>query len=302
MCDVPLASTFVLSSKAGRQAYVQPVVKGDLYSFTVKIGPPPLEAEEGTKAKGRGANFRCLLSGAPISGDYIKSEGQAGRIGTRLMAIVTEGPHGRLYIGPTEQMLAAAESAKPTWRPSGEVPARLTGGTCVPYGLKQWGDLFTPRQLVALTTLSDLVENAREKIYSDAIAAGMPDDAKGLEPGGKGATAYAEAIATLLGLAVSRSTNSMNSLVVWSQSREQSVNLFSRQAIPMAWDFPEVSPFSGAAGGFGVTTASMARSIENVSAHRLAAFVSQADAQTQTISAGKMVSTDPPYYDNISVR
>lgn len=216
------------------------------------------------------------------------------------MAIVAEGPYGRVYLDPTEQMSTAAESAKPTWRPSGDVPARLTGGTCVPYGLKQWGDLFTPRQLVALTTLSDLVEKAREKIHVDAIAVGMPDDGKGLESAGKGAAAYAEAIATLLGLAVSRSANSINSLVVWSQSREQSVNLFSRQAIPMAWDFPEVSPFSRAAGDFGVTTTSMARTIENVSAYRVGAFASQADAQTQTISTGKMVSTDPPYYDNIA--
>jgi putative DNA methylase len=298
--DVPLASTFILSSKPGRQAYVQPVIEGDIYSFTVKMGTPPSAAAEGTKAKGRGADFRCLVSGAPIGGDYIKSEGQAGRIGMRLMAIVAEGPHGRLYISPTEQMWEAAESAKPTWRPSGDVPARLTGGTCVPYGLKQWGDLFTPRQLVALTTLSDLVEKAREKIRLDAIAIGMPDDGKGLESGGRGAMAYAEAVATLLGLAVSRSTNSINSLVVWSQSREQSVNLFSRQAIPMAWDFPEVSPFSGAAGDFGVTTTSMARAIENVSAYRVGAFATQADAQTQTISTGKMVSTDPPYYDNIA--
>ena len=297
--DVPLASTFVLSSKAGREAYVLPVVNGDTYSFRVKVGTPPPEALDGTKAEGRGANFHCLISNTPISGDYIKAEGQAGRIKTRLMAIVADGQHGRVYLSPTEQMQAVAESAKPTWKPSGDVPARLTGGTCVPYGLKQWGDLFTPRQLVALTTLSDLVVETQEKIQHDAIAAGMPDDGKGVEFGGIGATAYAEAMATMLGLAVSRSTNSINSLVVWSQGREQSVNLFSRQAIPMAWDFPEVCPFSGAAGDFAVTTSSMARSIENVSTRRVGAFVSQADAQTQKISTGKIISTDPPYYDNI---
>lgn len=296
---VPLASTFILSTKEGRQAYVQPVVRGDRYHFIVKMGTPPQDAVEGTKAIGRGANFRCLVSDTAISGDYIKAEGKAGRLGVKLMAIVAEGPSGRLYLAPTPEMEKVSAKIEPTWKPSGDVPARLTGGTCVPYGLKRWGDLFTERQLVALTTFSDLVTDAREKILHDALLAGMQDDGAGLDAGGSGATAYAEAVAVLLGLAVSRSANTLNSLVIWSQGREQSVNLFSRQAIPMTWDFPEVNPFAGAAGDFGVTTTSMARTLENVSAYRVGAFVSQADAQTQTISAGKIISTDPPYYDNI---
>src|SRR5690606_17659563 len=109
-------------------------------------------ATTGTKAEGRGANFRCVISGAPISGDYIKTEGQAGRLGQRLMAIVAAGADQRIYLPPNETVEAIARSARPIWKPSGDVPARLTGGTCVPYGLREWGDLFTPRQLVALTT------------------------------------------------------------------------------------------------------------------------------------------------------
>jgi putative DNA methylase len=298
--DVPLVSTFVLSSKEGQQAYVQPQLQGDQYFFQIKMGIPPLEASEGTKANGRGANFRCIVSNAPISGDYIKAEGQSSRMGTRLLAIVVDGPTGRVFLPPTQDLEAKAQEANPLWKPVGEVPSRLSGGTCVPYGLKEWGDLFTLRQLVALTTLSDLVTEVREKILNDAIISVLPDDGRRLEADGREASAHADAVATFLGLAVSRSANSINALVVWSHSREQSVNLFSRQAIPMAWDFPEVSPFSGAAGDFAVTTKSMARTIENTSATGVQAWAVQADAQTQTISLGRVISTDPPYYDNIS--
>lgn len=296
--DVPLASTFIISSKAGKESYVQPVIDGDRYHFMVKVGKPLESAKEGTKATGRGANFRCILSNTPISGDYIKAEGQAGRMGTRLMAVVAEGARGRVYLTPSREHEATARQAQPTWKPSGNVPARLTGGTCVPYGLTEWGDLFTPRQLVALTALSDLVSEAIAKAKADALVAGLPDDGEPLEGLGVGATAYAQAVGVYLGLAISRTTNTVNALAVWSQSREQSVNLFSRQAIPMAWDFPEVNPFARAAGDFGLTTTSMSKIVAEGSERP--AFVQQADAQNQAISANKLISTDPPYYDNIA--
>jgi putative DNA methylase len=296
--DVPLVSTFVLSSKDGRDAYIQPIIQGDHYKFAIRMGSPPSEAQRGTKLA-RGANFACLVSGAAIEPKYIYTEALAKRMGTRLLAVVIDTPKGRIYLAPTRDMEAIAAKAEPIWKSDLEMPDNPRWFSPPLYGLRTYGDLFTPRQLVALTTLSDLVMEARDKIHHDALAAGMPDDDKHLEEGGVAAIAYAEAVAALLGLAVSRSANTINSLAVWSQGREQSVNLFSRQAIPMAWDFPEVNPFAGAAGDFGVTTTSMARSLENVSAQRIGAYVSQADAQTQTISNRKIISTDPPYYDNI---
>ena len=149
--DVPLASTFMLSTKAGKEAYVQPVVEGGGYRFTVRVGPP--KDAEGAKSgtKLARANFVCLMSGVPIAGDYIKAEGKAGRMGARLMAIVAEGTRGRVYLAPTSEHEAAALKAMPTWRPEGDIAARMTGGNCTPYGLTTWGDLFTSRQLVALT-------------------------------------------------------------------------------------------------------------------------------------------------------
>ena len=180
--DVPLASTFVLSSKPGKAAWVEPWNAAvpaanpaalPAYRFTIRTGPEaPAEAKNGTKLAR--ANFVCLMSGTPISGDYIKAEGNAGRMGAKLMAIVAEGNRGRVYLAPTPEHEEIARSAQPTWRPEGDIATRMTGGNCTPYGLTTWGDLFTPRQLVALTTFSDLVTEAREKVLQVLRASGPP--------------------------------------------------------------------------------------------------------------------------------
>lgn len=294
--DVPLASTFVLSSKADRESYVQPVIEGGGYRFTVKVGKPPEAARNGTKLA-RGANFRCVMSDSPIEPSHIYGEANAGRMGTKLLAVVADGPRGRVYLAPTTEQEAVARNAQPGWKPEVAMPDNPRWFSPPLYGLKNYGDLFTPRQLVALSTLSDLVGEAIAKITADALSAGLPDDGMSFEELGAGATAYAQAVAVYLGLAVSRTTNTVNALAVWSQSREQSVNLFSRQAIPMAWDFPEVNPFARAAGDFGLTTTSMSKIVAQGS--ETPAFVEQADAQNQVISSNKLISTDPPYYDNI---
>jgi putative DNA methylase len=297
--DVPLASTFMLSTKEDKEAYVRLVIEDGGYRFTVSMGKPKdaEDAKNGTKLA-RGANFRCVMSQSPIQADYIRAEAQAGRMGTRLMAIVAEGKQRRIYLAPTAKHEAVARTAQPAWKPELKVPTRCHDVDRLPmYGMPTWGDAFTPRQLVGLTTFSDLVQEARERVKRDCLAAGMPDDGKPLAAGGTGVTAYADSVAVYLGLAVSRTTNTINALAVWSQSRGQSVNLFSRQAIPMAWDFPEVNPFAGAAGDFGATTASVGRTIADALGRP--AWISQADAQTQDLSTSKVVSTDPPYYDNV---
>ena len=296
--DVPLASTFILYSKEGKEAFVEPIVDGDTYRFTVKLGKPSPDATNGTKAPGRGANFRCLVSDAAIGGDYIKAQGQAGRMGERLMAIVAEGVRGRIYIQPTEQAEAIAQSANPKWKPSGEVPARLTGGTCVPYGLKEWANLFTPRQLVALTTYSDLVGEVRERVRQDAIAGGLIEDQQGIDVGGTAAQAYADAISVYLACAISKVANIGSSIASWMNDRGAFRETFARQAIPMTWDFAEANSFADAGGSFNTAIAKGVMAVETLPASA-PAFAVQDNASTQEISLNRVVSTDPPYYNNI---
>lgn len=293
--EVPLVSTFVLSSKEGKHSYVEPVVKGDSYRFTVKGGIAPAEAEEGTAAGKRGG-FYCLLSRSPIDYKYIRNEGTAGRMGTRLMALVVEGARGRTYLAPTAEHEAIARQAVPDWRPEVKLHGKCRVNVSN-YGLDTYGDLFTPRQLVALTTFSDLVQDAVSRCRHDAVAAGVPDDGVGLDAGGCGATAYAEAVAVYLGLAVDKTTDYNSSLVAWSPTRDQAKTTFGRQALPMIWDFAEINTFAGAAGDIAVSIEGICRSVGAASSRP--GHVQQADAQSQSISHSKVVSTDPPYYDNI---
>ncbi|MEW6750477.1 MAG: DUF1156 domain-containing protein [Candidatus Latescibacterota bacterium] len=297
--DVPLASTFMLSTKAGKEAYVEPVVEGDRYRFTVKVGKPEdAEAAKGGTKLAR-ANFRCVVSGTPIPGDYIKAEGSAGRMGARLMAIVAEGERARVYLAPTEEHEAKAREARPEWRPVGDVPARLTGGTCVPYGLATWGDLFTPRQAVALTTFSDLVAEAMERVRRDAVAAGVAEDGCALEEGGSGARGYAEAVAVYLAFCVDKSSLTNTTQATWQKDPDRLTQGFSRQAIPMVWDFAEANPISAAGGGFGITSHAIGKVLERLPLHGPCAHASQQDAAVGSLAGARLVSTDPPYYDNI---
>lgn len=300
--DVPLAATFIVSSKKGREVYVQPVVKGDSYHFELVSGTPPDSAKNGTKAPGRGSNFSCVVSGTPILGDYIKSEGVAGRLGARLMAIVAEGQRGRVYVAPTAEQEGVAKSAAPVWKPAGDVPARLTGGTCVPYGLSTWGSLFTDRQLVALDTFAELTRECRATVLADAVKAGFADDSVGLADGGKGATAYSEAVAVYLAFALSKLADRGSSICTWFSERDSTRNTFARQSIPMTWDFAELNTLLNGTGSFMGAVNWTAESVDGLAFAdgRVAGRAEQANASAQQLSAGKVVSTDPPYYDNIA--
>jgi putative DNA methylase len=292
-----LASTFILSSKAGKEAYVEPVFEGDSYRFIVRTGTPPEWAKTGTKLS-RGANFRCLMSDSPIEPDYIKAEGIAGRMGTRLMAIVAEVKKGRIYIAPTKEQESVARMAEPTWKPETDLPVDPRNFWTLSYGLTKFGDLFTPRQLVALNTFSDLVTEAIQRCRHDAAESGMQDDSIGLDAGGVGALAYAEAVGVYLAFAVSKVSNIGSSIASWMNDRGAFRETFARQSIPMMWDFAEANSFADAGGSFetAIEKGSMAVGFFPKDGRGNAR---QADASTQLISSGKIVSTDPPYYDNI---
>lgn len=296
--EVPLASTFILSSKVGKESYVEPVIDGDSYQFTVRVGTPPAAAKSGTAAGKRGG-FLCLLSGAPIDYKYIRAEGSAGRMGQRLMAIVAEGARGRVYLSPTADHIAAACQVQSEWRP--ETPLH---GKCrvnvSNYGLDVYGDLFTPRQLAALTTFSDLVQEAIARVHEDALVAGMADDGLGLEQGGIGATGYAQAVGVYLAFGLSRASDAWSAQVTWRNQVDATRNTFARQAIPMTWDFAEVNPFSDSCGNWtGNSTEWVSKSLIDMPRSPTLGSASQSDAQRQTISHLKVISSDPPYYDNI---
>ena len=296
---VPLASTFFLSTKKGKEVWVEPIVEGDAYRFEICKGKPtnPQAVKAGTKL-GRGANFRCLISGTPISPTYIKAEGKAGRMKERLMAVVAEGTRGRAYLPATEEMEALAMKAEPLWKPSGDVPERLTGGTCYGYGLTKWGDLFTSRQLVALTTFSDLVQEARQKAIKDALAAGWEDDGRGVEEGGEGATAYGDAVAVYMALGIDRLADRSSTVCGWDSSRESIRNTFGRQAIPMTWDYVEANLFSASTGNI-ISQLEWIEKILYELPFGTPGQTEQADASVPKYPNPQIFSTDPPYYDNI---
>ncbi len=300
--NVPLATTFILSKKKGKEAYVEPVISEDGYRFRVKVGTPPDSAKNGTKLSGSGSSFFCLMSSSPITFDYIRSEAQAGRMRSRLMGVVVEGDRRRIYIEPLFEQETVALGADSRDSPSTNLPGRALGFRVQQYGMKKWRDLFTPRQLVALTTLSDLVAEARRRAERDAVTAGLQDDGVSLQQGGVGARAYAEAISVYLGLALSKLADYGSSICTWNPSNENITHMFTRQAIPMTWNFAEASPIDKAL-SFASIAHTVSRPLDRFpTPHDMGeASASLADcAFGATPGLSRIVQTDPPYYDNIS--
>jgi putative DNA methylase len=297
--DVPLASTFMLSTKPGKEAYVEPVIEKDAYRFSVKVGKPkdPEAAKNGTKLA-RGANFKCVMSGTPIGGDYIKAEGKAGRMGARLMAIVAEGERERVYLSPLPEHEAAAKKAKPEWKPEVTISGSTQYLGVKPYGMERFDQLFTFRQLVALATFSDLVQELRNRVAEDAAQVGSHVDELTLASGGRGAKAYAETVTTYLAFAVSKAADRNSSLCFWESPMNRLRGTFGRQVLPMVWDYAETNPFAGAGGDIYGTAHSLCEVLDNLKSG-VSASAQQADAQAQSISTSKVISTDPPYYDNV---
>jgi putative DNA methylase len=212
--DVPLAATFMLSAKPDKEAYVEPVIANGDYSFRVKVSRPKdsTSAKNGTKLS-RGANFRCLMSDSVIEAKYIRSEAQAGPMGARLMAVIAEGERGRVYLTPQPEWEEIARSALPEWKPELKVTTPCHDVDRLPmYGMPTWGDAFTPRQLAALTTFSDLVQEVRDLVKREALTAGMIDDGKSLSLDGSGVQAYADAVSVYLAFAADKAAEGSTTL------------------------------------------------------------------------------------------
>nr|WP_246430040.1 DUF1156 domain-containing protein [Schaalia hyovaginalis] len=293
--EVPLVNSWWLSKKKGKEAWVRAFVEdGQVRYEVVHNAEGPRGDDEWTIKHGKGA--RAVGDGTPFSYDYIREEGRAGRIGAHLLAVVAEGVRGRLYISPNEEHAAAAQVGRPDGIDDGQIADNPRWFSPPAYGMASFSDLFTHRQLVAMMTLSDLVEEARERVEADALAAGLPLGER-LEEGGSGARAYADAVATYLALGVSRLSDRSASLCSWDSSRESVRNVFARQAIPMVWDYAEANPFSSSSGNFLGQIEWVAKAVEYAPA--VAKGVATQISASQRDYSNLVISTDPPYYDNI---
>jgi len=296
--EMPLVRSWWLGKKKGKEAYVVPAVVDGRVEFSIGHDPrlAPTKDDDGTMSGRRGGV--CVNCGAAAPVDYIKAEGVAGRMGAALMATVAEGNRRRVYLAPTEDDRRAADVPRPNDVPDQELGYDPRNIWTPAYGLTTFASLFTDRQLTALTTFSDLVGEARERVLQDALAADLPEGSR-LEQGGTDAAAYADAVATYLGLAIDRVNDRHSSITTWdaSPSKEQVRGIFARQAMAMAWDYGEANPFASSSGTYSESLAQVARAVERLPGGPQG-YAGQADAATRSFSA-LIVSTDPPYYDNI---
>ncbi|MGB4057206.1 MAG: DUF1156 domain-containing protein [Alphaproteobacteria bacterium] len=284
--DVPLVSSFVVSEKSSKETYVVINKHSESFSFSVKLGKTTnwQQLKEGTKAS-RNA-FRCIMSDAPIDLKYVKEQAQQGKMGQRLMTIVADGKNGRVFIAPDKEHEDIAINIDRKWSPDLELPEKLTGGTCYSYGLDQWGKVFTNRQLTVLNALNDLIPIVAEKIKHNSLENFDRED-------------YSKSVVTYLAFLISQVANHGASICGWNAPNTQMRSVFARQAIPMAWDFAEVNPFSNSTGSINNLFERLCKGFEALSGKTLG-FATQQDAQNQDISVNKVISTDPPYYDNIA--
>ena len=296
--EMPLVRSWWLGKKKGKEAYIVPTVVGDHIEYSIGHDPKeaPTKENDGTISGRRGAV--CLACGTPVSMNYIKTEGNAHRMNATLLAVACDAHRTRAYIPPARPHANMTLMDRPDDVPSQALPDDPRNFWTVPYGLDTFDKLFTNRQLTALTTFSDLVGEARERVLADALAAGLPEGER-LEEGGSGAAAYADAVATYLGFVVSRLSDYSSSLNTWASNPQMEIlrNVFARQALPMAWDFAEGNPFAASSGSLSIMVRAVSQSIEKVPA-KGSYVVEQADAASRGYS-NAVISTDPPYYDNI---
>ena len=297
---VPLVKSFVVSKKTkkGRTVWVEPIVDYATRTVRYKIctgigGAPP----EGTVNRQGG---RCVATGAAMPFSYIREEGRAGRMSMELMALVAEGDRRRVYVAPTLEHVERSQVSPPPDAPQGELAGKAKVNVGI-YGMSKWGELFSARQLTALTTFCGLVGDAREQLRTDALVAGLSDDPTPLRDGGTGATAYADAVSVYLAFSLSKVADRGSTICTWFSARDSTRNTFSRQAIPMTWDFAEANTLLDGTGSLLGAVEWTAESIEGWSIPGASPGVAtQQDAQS-VIDAHEnvLVSTDPPYYDNI---
>ncbi|WP_295034773.1 DUF1156 domain-containing protein [uncultured Microbacterium sp.] len=295
--EMPLVRSWWLGKKKGKEAYVVPRVAGSRIEYEIGHDPKLAPGKDNDGSVGR-TGATCVACGTAVPLNYIRGQGRSVGLGRALIATVAEGNRSRIYLEPTPEMVTAAEVAAPDDLPSGSLPSNPRDFKTPNYGMLTFASLFTNRQLTALTTFSDLVAEARARVVADAHSAGSPSGLR-LEQGGDGAEAYADAVATYLSFPISRMANKLSAICSWDSSpKMESVRgLFARQAIPMAWDYAEANPFAGSGGDFAEDVAWVERVVDRLPSGE-PAEAANADAAARSYS-GVLISTDPPYYDNI---
>ncbi len=289
---VPLMTTFWLSSRRGKEVWLEPVVdraKGT-WRFRVRTGEPKDRTAISAGTKHGGSGFRCLLKGAPIPFDYIRAKASQGQMNVAMVAVVAEGVRGKVYLPATPEQVEAAKLADPSGFPETTLPENALGFRIQKYGIKKHWQMFTPRQLAAMVTLSDLIREVREGIRQDARDAGLSEAE---------AEEYARAVVTFLALNLNRCADLGNTLCTWNHADQVLRNLFKRQAIPMVWDFAEANILEKVVGGWSTCIDRTTKCIEAIAASsRGHARLIDATKPWDGLK-GVLVSTDPPYYDNI---
>lgn len=295
-CEMPLASSYVLSKKKGNEAWVEPIVDGKKVRFVVHNTKCPKDRE--TPKQGRSAIFKCPACGEITTDEYVKSQGKANKINRQLMAIVGNGSHGRVYISPNEEHERIACIDRPEEYPDGEMPTNPRWFSPPAFGMTHYSDIFTNRQLTALVTLSNNMRTIKAIIERDAIESGQNNDHIPLSKGGQGAQAYAEAVCVYLAFAIDRLANRSSTQCVWNRVGQKIEQTFGRQAIAMVWDYAESNVFGTATGSWMGSLEWIPKCIELLPA-TTNSYAEQFDAQSDCGLRNIIVSTDPPYYDNI---
>ncbi len=294
-CNIPLSSSYDLARKKGSEAWVEPEVENGTVQFHIH---QKAREEENVKPKvAQTAVFKCPSCGEVTTDSYVKECGRNHQIHSQLIAVVADNGKKRLFLEPDINQIKAAQVVPPKDIPHGKLPNNPRRFSPPSFGLSDYADLFTPRQLTYITTMMQLAKEVQHIVEEQAIKSGLADDHVPFIEGGHGALAYAQAIRITLAVTISKLLDRCSSVCSWDASGSGSLrNVFSRSAMPMIWDYAESNPFSSASGSFLNTLGRTCEAISQLPIYAEGKTI-QADATLPNNIHNALISTDLPYFD-----